>query len=117
VFLTKQQPLKRSATIQSIACDANQLRRKLASFGVLLLTLSCLSPVLSIYGVGSDVLLHAGSESQQRLEPEMGIEPKRPAPQLGLFRRPTGISINHQQSIRNPSGVAAPPERQFLLGN
>jgi amino acid transporter len=37
------------------------LHRKLASFGVLLLTLSCLSPVLSIYGVGSDVLLHAGT--------------------------------------------------------
>jgi amino acid transporter len=37
------------------------LHRKLASFGVLLLTLSCLSPVVSIYGVGSDVLLHAGT--------------------------------------------------------
>ena len=37
------------------------MHRKLASFGVLLLTLSCLSPVLSIYGVGSDVLLHAGT--------------------------------------------------------
>jgi amino acid transporter len=37
------------------------LHRKLASFGVLLLTLSCLSPVLSIYGIGSDVLLHAGT--------------------------------------------------------
>ena len=41
--------------------ESNQLHRKLASFGVLLLTLSCLSPVLSIYGVGSDVLLHAGT--------------------------------------------------------
>jgi amino acid transporter len=40
---------------------APQLHRKLSSFGVLLLTLSCLSPVLSIYGVGSDVLLRAGS--------------------------------------------------------
>lgn len=39
----------------------NQLHRKLSSFGVLLLTLSCLSPVFSIYGVGSDVLLHAGT--------------------------------------------------------
>jgi hypothetical protein len=37
------------------------LHRKLSSFGVLLLTLSCLSPVFSIYGVGSDVLLHAGT--------------------------------------------------------
>lgn len=39
----------------------DQLHRKLNSFGVLLLTLSCLSPVLSIYGVGSDVLQHAGT--------------------------------------------------------
>src|SRR5471032_2766757 len=59
--LTLQQPLERSATVQPVADDANQLHRKLASFGVLLLTLSCLSPVLSIYGVGSDVLLHAGT--------------------------------------------------------
>jgi amino acid transporter len=44
-----------------MAYEANQLHRKLASFGVLLLTLSCLSPVLSIYGVGSDVLLHVGT--------------------------------------------------------
>jgi len=40
---------------------SNRLHRKLSSFGVLLLTLSCLSPVFSIYGVGSDVLLHAGT--------------------------------------------------------
>jgi len=40
---------------------AGQLHRKLHSFGVLLLTLSCLSPVFSIYGVGSDVLQHAGT--------------------------------------------------------
>jgi amino acid transporter len=38
-----------------------RLHRKLSSFGVLLLTLSCLSPVFSIYGVGSDVLQHAGT--------------------------------------------------------
>jgi amino acid transporter len=38
-----------------------QLHRKLSSFGALLLTLSCLSPVLSIYGIGSDVLQHAGT--------------------------------------------------------
>lgn len=37
------------------------LHRTLSSFGVLLLTLSCLSPVFSVYGVGSDVLQHAGS--------------------------------------------------------
>ena len=41
--------------------EAQQLHRKLSSFGVLLLTLSCLSPVLSIYGVGSDVVLRAGT--------------------------------------------------------
>lgn len=40
---------------------AGQLHRKLNSFGVLLLTMSCLSPVFSIYGVGSDVLQHAGT--------------------------------------------------------
>ena len=33
----------------------------LGPFAVLLLTLSCLSPVLSIYAVGSDVVLHAGT--------------------------------------------------------
>jgi amino acid transporter len=38
-----------------------RLHRKLSSLGVLLLTLSCLSPVFSIYGVGSDVLQHAGT--------------------------------------------------------
>ncbi len=37
------------------------MHRKLNSFGVLLLTMSCLSPVFSIYGVGSDVLQHAGT--------------------------------------------------------
>jgi amino acid transporter len=39
----------------------NRLHRRLSSFGVLLLTLSCLSPVFSIYGIGSDILLHAGT--------------------------------------------------------
>jgi amino acid transporter len=37
------------------------LHRTLSSFGVLLLTLSCLSPALSIDGVGADVLQHTGS--------------------------------------------------------
>lgn len=37
------------------------LHRTLSSFGVLLLTLSCLSPALSIYGVGADVLQHTGT--------------------------------------------------------
>ncbi len=38
-----------------------QLHRQLSSWGVLLLTLSCLSPVFSIYGIGADVLRHAGT--------------------------------------------------------
>src|SRR5215469_18730667 len=40
---------------------ATRLHRKLSSFGVLLLTLSCLSPVFSVYGPGSDVLQHVGT--------------------------------------------------------
>src|SRR5437764_12331295 len=40
---------------------SGRLHRKLNSFGVLLLTMSCLSPVFSIYGVGSDVIQHAGT--------------------------------------------------------
>ena len=40
---------------------AGQLHRQLTSFGALLLTLSCLSPVFSIYGIGADVLQHAGT--------------------------------------------------------
>ena len=38
-----------------------QLHRSLSTFGVLLLGLSCLSPAFSIYGVGADVLQHAGA--------------------------------------------------------
>jgi amino acid transporter len=41
--------------------ESNRLHRRLGSFGVLLLTLSCLSPVVSINANGSDVLLHAGT--------------------------------------------------------
>lgn len=37
------------------------LHRRLSAFETWLLTLSCLSPVLSVYGVGSDVLSHAGT--------------------------------------------------------
>ena len=37
------------------------LRRELSSFAVLLLTLSSLSPVVSVFGVGGDVLHQAGS--------------------------------------------------------
>jgi amino acid transporter len=52
---------ERAASIESVGRAGNHLHRKLTSFGVLLLTLSCLSPVFSIYGVGSDVLLHTGT--------------------------------------------------------
>jgi amino acid transporter len=38
-----------------------RLHRRLSSFEAWLLTVSCLSPVLSIYGVGADVLIHAGT--------------------------------------------------------
>jgi amino acid transporter len=60
-FLAIQQPLDLPATARPVEGDSNQLHRRLAPFGVLLLTLSCLSPVLSIYGIGSDVVLHAGT--------------------------------------------------------
>ena len=38
-----------------------RLRRELSSFAVLLLTLSSLSPVVSVFGVGGDVLHQAGT--------------------------------------------------------
>ena len=38
-----------------------RLHRRLPAFDALLLTLSCLSPVFSVYGPGSDVLQHAGT--------------------------------------------------------
>jgi amino acid transporter len=59
--VTTQQSLERIVPAEPPVCSSNQLHRKLSSFGVLLLTLSCLSPVYSIYGIGSDVLLHAGT--------------------------------------------------------
>ena len=40
---------------------SSRLRRKLTSFDALLLTLSCLSPVFSVYGPGSDVLQQTGT--------------------------------------------------------
>ncbi len=40
---------------------SGRLHRQLSWFGVLLLTLSCLSPVFSVYGIGSDVLQNAGT--------------------------------------------------------
>jgi amino acid transporter len=58
----KQPPLQQIIpAVEPISHASNQLRRELSSFGVLLLTLSCLSPVYSIYGIGSDVLLHVGT--------------------------------------------------------
>jgi len=40
---------------------AGKLHKRLSTFECLLLTLSCLSPVVSIFGIGSDVLHQAGS--------------------------------------------------------
>lgn len=40
---------------------SQRLHRKLPAFDALLLTLSCLSPVFSVYGPGSDVLQHTGT--------------------------------------------------------
>jgi amino acid transporter len=39
----------------------DRLHRELSSVGVLVLTLSCLSPVVSIFGIGADVLQHVGT--------------------------------------------------------
>ncbi len=41
--------------------ESPRLHRKLSAFDALLLTLSCLSPVFSVYGPGSDVLQHTGT--------------------------------------------------------
>jgi amino acid transporter len=49
------------AAIAPDAAHGGRLNRQLSSIGVLLLTLSCLSPVLSVYGAGSDLLQHAGT--------------------------------------------------------
>jgi amino acid transporter len=51
----------RAAAETSAAPARGGLHRELSSLGVLILTLSCLSPVFSIYGVGADVLQHAGT--------------------------------------------------------
>lgn len=52
-----------SASSDSIASPPQRLRRELSAFAVLLITLSTLSPIYSIYGTGSDVLQHAGTGS------------------------------------------------------
>ncbi len=59
--MTEEQSPKQISRVEPIPSASNRLHRKLSSLGVLLLTLSCLSPVYSIYGIGSDVLLHAGT--------------------------------------------------------
>lgn len=56
MILNEPQPSPRPALPR-----ATRLHRSLGSFGVLLLTLSCLSPVLSIYAIGPEVLLQAGT--------------------------------------------------------
>lgn len=50
-----------AAAADTADAGSGRLHRRLSGFGVLLLTLSCLSPVLSIYGVGPDVLKNAGT--------------------------------------------------------
>ncbi|QUD88387.1 APC family permease [Phenylobacterium montanum] len=49
------------AGVSAPAAGHGKLHRQLSPFGVLLLTLSCLSPVFSVYGIGSDVLQHTGT--------------------------------------------------------
>ena len=51
----------RYSALQAGGRESNPLHRGLGSFAVLLLALSCLSPVLSIYAIGTDVVLHAGT--------------------------------------------------------
>jgi amino acid transporter len=49
------------ATAAGATAESPRLHRKLSAFDALLLTLSCISPVFSVYGPGSDVLQHAGT--------------------------------------------------------
>ena len=54
--------VRAEVAVTSQSADASsRLHRKLSTFAALLLTLSCLSPVFSVYGPGSDVLQHAGT--------------------------------------------------------
>jgi amino acid transporter len=50
-----------TTAIEITANGSSRLRRELSVLAVLMLTLSCLSPVYSIDGTGSDVLQHAGT--------------------------------------------------------
>jgi amino acid transporter len=49
------------ASASGVTAELPRLHRKLSAFDALLLTLSCLSPVFSVYGPGSDVLQHTGT--------------------------------------------------------
>jgi hypothetical protein len=53
--------LKECGTREHAVNPIGHLRRELSSFGVIILTLSCISPVFSIFGVGADILQHAGT--------------------------------------------------------
>jgi amino acid transporter len=55
-----QTPAAGEAAVPSPA-SAKRLHRRLSAFDALLLTLSCLSPVFSVYGPGSEVLTQTGT--------------------------------------------------------
>ncbi|HEU5442948.1 MAG TPA: hypothetical protein VFU61_03930, partial [Steroidobacteraceae bacterium] len=57
------------------AVESPHLQRKLSAFDALLLTLSCLSPVFSVYGPGSDVLQHTGTGAAALFLIGMGAAP------------------------------------------
>ena len=47
--------------METLLTQRNTLHRRLTAFGVLLLTISCLSPIVSVFGTGGDILQHAGT--------------------------------------------------------
>jgi amino acid transporter len=51
----------RDVAAAAATAESPRLHRKLSAFDALLLTLSVLSPVFSVYGPGSDVLQHTGT--------------------------------------------------------
>ena len=54
-------PRAHDALDSGASAQRARLHRKLPAFDALLLTLSCLSPVFSVYGPGSDVLQQTGT--------------------------------------------------------
>lgn len=54
-------PVEATPAAATAAPVAGRLHRQLSSFGVLLLTLSCLSPVVGVYGMGSEILQQTGT--------------------------------------------------------